>query len=119
MLSTQFPRLSASQDFLRFYKASHLPNVPLIFLPFFPGGTPQKSVGLRFVIALLTPAGQAAMEHWANGRAPPPAHGKQPPPPPKETAARHGPGMSRDVEGGKDLNKVGQRSPMIVTNYHQ
>lgn len=41
---------------------------------------------VAFIIGLLTPAGQAALEHWANGRAPPPPQGKAPPPPPKETA---------------------------------
>ena len=41
----------------------------------------------RFVIGLLTPAGEAILEHWFWGRAPPPPPGTpKPPPPPQETA---------------------------------
>ena len=45
---------------------------------------------LRFIIGLLTPAGQAAFEHWAHGNSPRQAQQKPLPPPPKETATRRG-----------------------------
>ncbi|CAK9082135.1 Uncharacterized protein (Fragment) [Durusdinium trenchii] len=42
---------------------------------------------VAFVIGLLTPAGEAILEHWFWGRAPPPPPGTpKPPPPPQETA---------------------------------
>lgn len=53
---------------------------------------------LRFIIGLLTPAGQAAFEHWAHGNSPRQAQQKPLPPPPKETATRRG----KKVSQGED-----------------
>lgn len=86
-VSKTFKHPKISWDFTKLIKASFSP----IFLWFFHflRRNHRNPWPLRFVIGLLTPAGQAALEHWANGRAPPPPpHGKPPPPPPKETAAR-------------------------------